>query len=128
MKKEFKRYIIDGYLFSIEQNFESESYVQLGEIIKNADKNLDFLEFNYPSWITNTIIEQNNFDLKSLEQFIFYVEKVLCKFIVIKIVEVITLEDFSNILEIIENHNIHRCLFLLNYSQEFYTDEFLKRK
>ncbi len=126
MKKEFKRYIIDGYLSSLEQNFERESYVQLGNIIKCADNNQDFLEFNYPSWITNTIIEQNNVDLKSLEQIIFYVEKVLCKFIVIKIVEKITLEVFSNILEIIENHNIHRCLFLLNYSQEFYTDEFLK--
>jgi SPASM domain peptide maturase of grasp-with-spasm system len=124
--KEFRRYIIDGYLLSIEQNLDRESYIQVDKLMKLDSQKLDFLEYNYPSWITNTIIEQKGADIKGIEQIIFHVEKLLCKFIVIKIDEEITLGDFKNILEIVENHNIHRCLFLLMYSEDFYTDNFLK--
>ncbi len=112
--------VVIGYKNSIIQDLIKE----LSKITSLSNENNNKYYFNVSSFISNTIVELDDI----LEHIVLFLmdslQQLQCRHVVCNINFQISLDQFKLILSLIENFNIHSCLFLLDFSDHFYSDDF----
>ena len=112
--------VVKGYKNSIIQDLIKE----LSKITSLSNENNNKYYFNVSSFISNTIVELDDI----LEHIVLFLmdslQQLQCRHVVCNINFQISLDQFKLILSLIENFNIHSCLFLLDFSDHFYSDDF----
>ena len=112
--------VIKGYKISIIQDLIKE----LSKITSLSNENNNKYYFNVSSFISNTIVELDDI-LEHIVSFLMdSLQQLQCRHVVCNINFQISLDQFKLILSLIENFNIHSCLFLLDFSDHFYSDDF----
>ncbi len=112
--------VIKGYKISIIQDLIKE----LSKITSLSNENNNKYYFNVSSFISNTIVELDDILEHEILFLMDSLQQLQCRHIVCNINFQISLDQFKLILSLIENFNIHSCLFLLDFSNHFYSDDF----
>ena len=113
--------------FLIEQKVKAQqNLTKLSLKHKIEIKNEKYLIWKSPSLITNAIITISK---KNKVESIFsslnlMLKNFICKHIVISIVDFYTVNELKPIFLSLSKRNIHSVLILLNYDEEYFTDEF----
>ena len=112
--------VVKGYKNSIIQDLIKE----LSKITSLSNENNNKYYFNVSSFISNTIVELDDILEHEILFLMDSLQQLQCRHIVCNINFQISLDQFKLILSLIENFNIHSCLFLLDFSDHFYSDDF----
>ena len=128
----FNRFLVQGFVGCVVMDFNRMSFSHFSDKTV-ADTNgiqpisqCGFEEFKYPAWISNAVIQigSNRENITNLNHVLQCLQHLLCKHIVIDLDYKSTLHDVTLIMEALNNYNIHEAMFLMNYCDEFYSDEF----
>jgi len=119
--------VINGYTRAVEMNFNNCTYSVVPKNTSSNNKNLNKEDkFLTPSIITNAILKvgNNKVLLTHIDKVFNYLERLLCKFIVIIFEGFATIEDLTKLFTAVNNYNLHEVTLLLEYSDALYSDDF----
>jgi radical SAM protein with 4Fe4S-binding SPASM domain len=128
----YNRFFVEGFTGCVVMDFNRMTFVRY------ADKNVadlkdikpimecKFEDYLYPAWISNAIIRigENRENLLNLKHILQSLQHLLCKHIVVDFNYKSTMSDLALFLETLNGYNIHEAMILLNYCDEFYSDDF----
>ena len=127
----YNQFYVKGYSGAVEINFNNNTFIHYRNndwISQNEvfQKEVCKRKFITPSLLTNAIIEieGNKTNFFNIEKIFDHLQSALCKYIVLSVNTIISLQDLNTIINIINRFNIHESLLLLRYSDELYSDEF----
>ncbi len=119
--------ISKGYLKSIYIDFYNSKYSSFdkNKISKSHNSQLtreNYLDWNNPSAITNSIICLKNIDL--FEKILNYLEQAICKHIVLHFIDFLSIVEIKTYINKLLDYNIQSVIIICQYHEIYFSDEF----
>ena len=119
--------ISKGYLKSIYIDFYNSNYSSFDKNKISQSNNFqltreNYLDWNNPSAITNSIICLKNIDL--FEKILNYLEQAICKHIVLHFIDFLSIEEIKTYINKLLDYNIQSVIIICQYDEIYFSDEF----
>jgi radical SAM protein with 4Fe4S-binding SPASM domain len=119
--------ISKGYLKSIYIDFYNSNYSSFDKDKISQSHNFqltreNYLDWNNPSAITNSIICLKNIDL--FEKILNYLEQAICKHIVLHFIDFLSIEVIKTYINKLLDYNIQSVIIICQYDEIYFSDEF----